>query len=445
MRAISLLPECAGGGLGVEAGSSHAGAAPSPRSYLLLTAGAKEVLMAWRVAWVYTEGGGGGGDGGGGGGGWDLRTSLVASRGTLTKQGHLEWKKGCGSVSASMETDQRYMAVTGFFPPSPPVLKQQQQHDSHHPGAVPNPAGAGAGSGCLALAAMSDGGVTAMALEGGSGRRGGGGGWRLAASLRYHTRPVLSLAVTAISLGNTGGDGDGGGGAAPPAVIACSGATDGTIAVWDLTGLSASHAAATAAAAAHAAHAATAPPPPPFPFPLELKPATLIPASHQSGVNSIAVAPAPGGVPGRMLVASGGDDQALRVTLLSLTAASSSVVAGAGAGAGAGLEVAVAVARTMSVDFAHSSAIKGVWMMHGGVIATTSHDQRLRMWAARAEEAEEGKEEEEAGDGMRVVVTPVAGGFVECPEPEALDAWCGADGEVRVAVSGRGVQMFHLQ
>jgi hypothetical protein len=63
------------------------------------------------------------------------------------------------------------------------------------------------------------------------------------------------------------------------------------------------------------------------------------------------------------------------------------------------------------VEFAHSSAIKGVWMI-GGVIATTSHDQRLRVWAAGVEE------EEEEHAGVRVSVTPVAGSFVECPEPE---------------------------
>lgn len=193
----------------------------------------------------------------------------------------------------------------------------------------------------------------------------------------------------------------------------------------------------------------------------------LIPSSHQSGVNGIAVAPAPGGVPGRLLVASGGDDQALRVTLLSVTYI---------AGEGTTSTTAVAVARTASVqvDFAHSSAVKGVWMS-GGVIATTSHDQRLRVWAAgvedepreghaagerslseregaAAEGAEAGAEadaeagaEAREGAGVSVTVAPVAGSFVECPEPEALDAWAEVDGGVRVAVSGRGVQMFHLR
>ena len=47
---------------------------------------------------------------------------------------------------------------------------------------------------------------------------------------------------------------------------------------------------------------------------------------------------------------------------------------------------------------------------------------------------------------MRVDVAPIAGSFVECPEPEGLDAWVeGGDGGVCVAVCGRGVQMFHLR
>ena len=105
--------------------------------------------------------------------------------------------------------------------------------------------------------------------------------------------------------------------------------------------------------------------------------------------------------------------------------------------------------RTVSVDFAHSSAIKGVCMTHGGVIATTSHDQRLRVWAV-AGTGEEEEEEEKGRTMMNVTVAPIAGSFVECPEPEGLDAWVegGAGGDdlgVCVAVCGRGVQMFHLR
>ena len=44
------------------------------------------------------------------------------------------------------------------------------------------------------------------------------------------------------------------------------------------------------------------------------------------------------------------------------------------------MSMSVSVTRTLSIDFAHSSAIKGVWS-DGQTVATTSHDQRLRVWA----------------------------------------------------------------
>jgi hypothetical protein len=52
-----------------------------------------------------------------------------------------------------------------------------------------------------------------------------------------------------------------------------------------------------------------------------------------------------------------------------------------------------------------------------------------------------------AEEGQALRVTPAAGSFVECPEPEGLAA-CrvgGAGGGLCLAVSGRGVQMFHCE
>ena len=378
---------------------------PAPRSYILLTTGAKEVLVAWRVTWSRTEDGGDDAAAGdrNDAGAWELRTSLVASHGHLKKRDHKEWKKGCGSVAASTATDHRFMAVAGFVP---------VQNSS---GSSEDGGGAGSPPCCLlALAGTSGGSVTAMALANGSGHQGGGGGWRQAAALRYHTRPVLSLSVAAIPLSSEASNAGSGGAVA---VVACSGATDGTIAMWDLTALSAAHAGASALTSA----------------PLDLAPVAILTQSHQSGVNCSALTRAPGGVPGRLLLASGGDDQTLRVALLSvaragITDASAAEVATA----------AVTVLATAAVDYAHSSAIKGVWMNEEGVVATTGMDQRLRVWSARVEGAD-------SNDGVEVKVTPVAGSFVECPEPEELDAWTDANGLTSIAVSGRGVQMFNLE
>jgi hypothetical protein len=42
-------------------------------------------------------------------------------------------------------------------------------------------------------------------------------------------------------------------------------------------------------------------------------------------------------------------------------------------------------------------------------------------------------------------MTPAAGAVAECPEPEGLDGFVDARGRARVAVCGRGVQMFELE
>jgi hypothetical protein len=65
-------------------------------------------------------------------------------------------------------------------------------------------------------------------------------------------------------------------------------------------------------------------------------------------------------------------------------------------------------------------------------LATTSHDQRLRMWIVRFLPDSE------------ITLTPSAGTFVECPEPEGVAGFIDCDGKPRVAVCGRGVQTFRL-
>ena len=142
------------------------------------------------------------------------------------------------------------------------------------------------------------------------------------------------------------------------------------------------------------------------------------------------MARAPGGAPGRLLLATGGDDQTFRVAALRVAPRDDGVAG-----------FAVSVLASVATDFAHGSAIKGVWLDARGMAATTSHDQRLRVW--RVDVIEE--EACGAGGSVRVRVEAAAGSFVECPEPEGLDALAGADGKTRVAVSGRGVQMFLLE
>ena len=73
-------------------------------------------------------------------------------------------------------------------------------------------------------------------------------------------------------------------------------------------------------------------------------------------------------------------------------------------------------------------------MNRNGVVATTAHDQRLRMWTV----CESGSSD--------FSIASLAGSFVDCPEPEALDAcpiFCD-ESMLRVAISGRGLQIFHF-
>ena len=215
----------------------------------------------------------------------------AAARGGAAKPGHAEWTKGCGGLRASVASDQRYMDVTAYVPamkePRPSLRGSAASSDSERTGS--NRADSSAA--CVALAASSDGSVAAFALleSGGGGGGGGGGGdaarrrgrargaahrggWRLAATLRHHTRPALSSPSS--------------GGARPGspgllATVAFTGATDGELAAWDLTALE-DH-----------------PGPGPEPDGLggdanaraagpSLAPVALFPRAHQSGVNGIA-------------------------------------------------------------------------------------------------------------------------------------------------------------
>ena len=202
--------------------------------------------------------------------------------------------------------------------------------------------------------------------------------------------------------------------------VACTGATDGTVAAWDLTAVAASIADDANPTRRRRRRTRAGP-----------RAGGGLPArAHQSGVNGLALARAPGGAPGRLLLATGGDDQTFRVAALRVAPRDDGVAG-----------FAVSVLASTATDFAHGSAIKGVWLDARGTAATTSHDQRLRVW--RVDVIEE--EACGAGGSVRVRVEAAAGSFVECPEPEGLDALAGADGKTRVAVSGRGVQMFLLE
>ena len=323
----------------------------------------------------------------------------MAARGSLAKPGHAEWQSGCGFVAASVETDQRYMDVAGFAPVD--------------------------GGGAIALAASSEGAVTAMALERGESNRNrveeradsksksrSRSSWRAFAALRFHDRPVLAVAVAGVRVAGGG-----------VAVVAATGATDGALAIWDVTRATEERRNASDASEVSRNQQ------PLQPLGLRaLAPAHVTRGAHQSGVNGIAVR-AVAGLTNWFVAASGGDDQVARAEVFSFEQ---------------GLGRVVSVAR-VAVAFAHGSAIKGVWLGPGTVpgtltLATTSHDQRARVWTVATQRGRDG----DATTGT-VAMTPAAGAFAECPEPEGLDGFVDARGRARIAVCGRGVQMFELE
>ena len=405
VRAIALIPDVPGGGLDVppasDAGSSSSSDPPpeGPPSYILLTAGAKEVLHAWRVSWERASAPGSGSA-------WRLRTSLVATRGSLVKAGHAEWTKGCGFVAASVESDQRYMDVAGFVPV--------------------------AGGGAVALVASSEGAVSAMALERRDATLSHEGvpgrertfrsstrsvAWRAFADLRFHDRPVLAVDVAGVRVA--------GGGEKKKkkvAVVAATGATDGALAIWDVSDALPETSSKTSSSSIRTIH-----------------PCHVSRGAHQSGVNGVAVRAVGGDAVGVFVAASGGDDQVARAEVFAVTPASVAEVKKT-------FRV-VSVAR-VAVAFAHSSAIKGVWLGPGPpgtlpgtlTLATASHDQRARVWTASVEAKDDGD-----ASSAAIFLTPVAGAFAECPEPEGLDGFVDARGRTRIAVCGRGVQMFELE
>ena len=194
--------------------------------------------------------------------------------------------------------------------------------------------------------------------------------------------------------------------------VACTGATDGTVAAWDLT--------AVAASIADDANPTRD---------SQLAPAGVFPRAHQSGVNGLALARAPGGAPGRLLLATGGDDQTFRVAALRVAPRDDGVAG-----------FAVSVLASTAVDFAHGSAIKGVWLDARGMAATTSHDQRLRVWRVDV------IEEEACGAGGSVRVRGGGGGeFRGVSRAGGTRRARGGGREDPGGGVGTGVQMFLLE
>jgi len=189
-------------------------------------------------------------------------------------------------------------------------------------------------------------------------------GWRKVSSLAYHTCPTLAVDVLETSSG----------------AWACSGSTDGAVAVWRLDDSA------------------------------SISPTCLIERAHQSGVNALCISRST--TEGSFLIVSGGDDQKLRCQEI--------VIDADGA----------APDRVAEFGFAHSSAVRSVWS-DGARIITTSVDQRVKFWDIVSNDDEFALVQREG------VVT-------QAPEPEAVDVLSSTDATdtLTFAVAGRGFEIF---
>jgi hypothetical protein len=298
LRGSSLLAETAGGTAvrAVELVRHPAG------GWFLLSAGAKEVLMCWHLTWRAS-----------GAAPPELHARVLSVQARPDDAFHRSWRAGAAAPSDAAGGDQRHLALAGFV----------------------------AAGRLFAAVSSSDGTLSVWSLpaDAGSGVR-----WSFVAALQLGRCPVLAMSHLAV------GD----------AHWLVSGATDGAVAVWDVTSV-------TSVAAPQPAAAQTV-----------LLPAAVLRCAHQSGVNAVCAARAPaalaaalGASPHAWVLVTGGDDQALNAILLELLPPSSD--------AGA---ARVRVAAAVRDPGAHVSALKSLWT-DGAAVLTASLDQRLRMWCVR--------------------------------------------------------------
>jgi hypothetical protein len=218
------------------------------------------------------------------------------------------------------------------------------------------------------------------------------------------------------------------GGGDKVAVVAATGATDGALAIWEISDALPKTESIESESSSSSVRT--------------VRPCHVTRGAHQSGVNGVAVRAVGGDAVGVFVAASGGDDQVARCEVFVVKPSRKRTEATEETSS----FCVVSLAR-VAVAFAHSSAIKGVWLGPGTLpdtltLATTSHDQRARVWTASVET--DAKDDDEKCSAA-VFLTPVAGAFAECPEPEGLDGFVDNRGRTRIAVCGRGVQMFELE
>jgi hypothetical protein len=329
------------------------------------------------------------------------------------------------------------------------------------------------------------------------------GRWTHVTHLVHHTHPVLSLAAAPLDMQVMDSKQQGADASTSTATdsvgrvsgsILASGATDGSVALWHIFGYSSSDSAATTSNTS-----------PALTWPQSVRPLLTLPGVHAAGVNSLTLAwagdvthnrsEAGAGVTlSRLLVLmTGGDDQALGVTLIRVTQHVMTLLnvgQPAGAAAHVAPPISAAVVARLTLPNAHSSSVRSVKHLElptgpAGkqlVVVSAGLDQRVRAWRLKITAGLESHHQSnaakpsatpplsvadagaqqlrsigcpaglasEGGQEMRANLVPLGSAVAEVPELCAVDAvWLGGveAGEcarAAVAVAGRGVQVLEL-
>ncbi|XP_010428847.1 PREDICTED: WD repeat-containing protein 6-like isoform X1 [Camelina sativa] len=163
----------------------------------------------------------------------------------------------------------------------------------------------------------------------------------------------------------------------------------------------------------------------------EIKPSHVVKNAHQSGVNCLHVSrwsSSPSDGDGMMFnVISGGDDQALHCLSFNILSTSSPANKSEIIDKNQNPKYGIRLTDRGGIASAHSSAIKGVWMDANWVFST-GLDQRVRCWFLEK-------------DGKLIEHAHIV---VSVPEPEALDAKAIDEKRYQIAIAGRGIQMVEF-
>ncbi|XP_063963460.1 tRNA (34-2'-O)-methyltransferase regulator WDR6-like [Lytechinus pictus] len=143
-------------------------------------------------------------------------------------------------------------------------------------------------------------------------------------------------------------------------------------------------------------------------------------SAHQSGINALSVCNVQDD---KWLVVSGGDDNAITVTLLDLT---SSVTTGSERTIGTILD-------TYKIPTAHATQVTGIqFMKEAKTFLSVSVDQRLNLWRLKLSE-----------DNLKIEeVRMMSSSFVHVSDVAGMDTWCDrSSSQQHAVICGQGLQL----